>query len=306
MRLISEKVNIQHMLKSMTAYGSARISTSIGQFYVEIQSVNRKFLEMNIQLPRELSRFESDVRKLLTENIGRGNITFRLNMTLKDATPISVVPNLSLARQLKQAWDEVATATGVEKEQGFSLGMIAEELGVLTYNIDIKDPNEYLKAIQDATKAALNDFIAMKIREGKELHNDIVQRLNTIEQLIGKIELKAPDATEKYRKKLTERLEELLTGSEEDKERITREICLFADKVDITEEITRFRSHIKQFRLFLDLEEGNGKKIEFLLQEFVREINTIASKSSDAEVSHLAVDIKCDLERIREQIQNIE
>lgn len=295
------------MLKSMTAYGRTSLQTSLGRFVVEIQSVNRKHLEVNTFLPKELTRFESDIRKLIANNISRGQVTLKLFAYFDRATPIVVTPNLPLARQLKSAWQTVASDLGLSETQGFSLDMLVHETGILLYGDEIKDEEQYRADICECVTQALNSFMAMRLHEGEALQCDIANRLTNLRSWMDEIAKRAPGATEKYRQKLVERLREYSTGPIENEERILREVCLYAERIDIAEEVTRFSSHLQQCDALLKSTASNiGKTFEFLLQELGREINTIGSKSSDVEVSRLVIECKSDLERIREQIQNVE
>lgn len=295
------------MLKSMTAYGRASIHSPIGRVVAEMQSVNRKFLEINVVLPKELIRFENDVKKILGAHIFRGQVLVKIFVYSDEKTPLFVSPNLALARQIKSAWDAIAQDLGVTAGQGFTLGMLAGDTGVLLYGEDLQDEELYRKAIQDALEEALKSFKEMRLHEGQALQEDIGKRLLNLHQKVNKINERAQGATDKYRQKLIERLEQVKPGITQDEERILREICIFADKIDVAEEITRFHSHLDQFDKYLKSDsEGIGKTLEFLLQELNREVNTMASKSMDVEISTLVVEIKTELERIREQIQNVE
>ncbi len=293
------------MLKSMTAYSRASLETSLGRFSVEIQSVNRKHLEVTTYLPGELLRFDGEIKKWIGKAIARGQVTVRIFIRSDRETPISVRPNLPLIRQIKSAWDEIAK--DLQMEEKFDLELLQGQEGVLLFNAEFKDEESYRKTLQEVVALALQKLIVMKGHEGKELHDDIAMRLKNLEKAIEQIEQKAPDATAKYRQKMLLKIEELLPGLVDNEERVMREVCLFAERVDIAEEITRFKSHLKQFNTLLDSEtEGVGKTIEFLVQEVNREANTIGSKASDAEVTRFVIDIKSELERIREQIQNVE
>lgn len=291
----------------MTAYGRASLSSSIGRFDIEIQSVNRKHLEFNIFLPKELTRFESDIRKLISQFISRGQVTIKLFAKFDTSTPVSVTANLPLVRQLKKAWDDIANELGLDGARSFSLSLIQNESGLITYGEDLQNEEVYRKMICQAIEEALKGFMDMRNREGRVLQTDIEARLSKMQKGIAQIEKLAPGATEKYRQKLMERINEVVPGSFENEERILREVCLFAEKIDVSEEITRFNSHLKQAQALLQNEAGGqGKTFEFLLQELNREINTIGSKCSDVEVTKCVIDMKSELEKIREQIQNVE
>ncbi len=289
----------------MTAYGRASKASPLGHFSAEIQSVNRKYLEINIFLSKELTRFESEIRKWIGQAVQRGQVTVKISAYFDRTAPLLVRPNLPLARQIKRAWDEIARDLQIKQE--FSLDLLKEETGILVYEEDLQNAEEVLQELHSVVSEALKPFLEMKQKEGRELYEDFNKRLKNLDHCLDKIAERAPGATLKYREKLKQRLEEVLPGSVENEDKILREIALYAEKIDIAEEITRFRSHLKQAKSLLEKKEGSvGKTFEFLLQELNREANTIGSKSSDVDVSHLVVEIKAELERMREQIQNVE
>lgn len=295
------------MLKSMTAYGRACIVSSIGRFVVEIQSVNRKHLEVNTFLPKELLRFDADIKKWIAAKVGRGQINVKLSATFDRVSPLVVTPNIALAKQIKAAWDAIALELHLPPEKGFALSMLSDESELLLYDEDIYDEGVYRKALNEVVSDALTQLMTMKLREGAALYEDISGRFDKIVPLIQGIAIKAPTATERFRQRLLERLKEVSEGNIENEERLLREVCVYAEKIDIAEELTRFDSHLKQVAILLESDaQAIGKTLEFLVQELNREINTISSKSSDVDVSHWTVHIKTELERIREQIQNIE
>lgn len=291
----------------MTAYGRATAVSSLGRFAVEIISINRKYLEFNNSLPKELARFDSDIRKWVIESISRGNISVKVTASYDEKSPLAVAPNLPLARQLKNAWEKIADDLGLDEKSGFCLSMLTEEPGILIYEEDLQDEEQYRKLLHEAVAAALSKMMEMKIREGTELQRDISSRVQNIATWLEQIAEKAPGATEKYRLKLAERLAEVLQGNVDNSERILREVCLYAERIDISEEITRIRSHLKQFQELMETgKDGVGKTLEFIIQELNRESNTIGSKISDVDAAYLNLNIKSELERIREQIQNVE
>lgn len=291
----------------MTAYGRACSVSPIGHFVVEIQSVNRKHLEINTYLPKELLRFDADVKKWIAAQVGRGQINVKISVTYDKESPLVVTPNIPLAKQIKAAWDAIARELELPPEKGFNLSMLSEETGLLLYEENVKDEEAYRNALSDVVNEALKEFMGMKLREGQALFQDIGGRFNKMTPIIKEIALKAPGATERFRQRLLERLEEVLGSNLEHEERLLREVCVYAEKVDIAEELTRFDSHLKQVALLMESEvQAMGKTLEFLVQELNREINTISSKSSDMDVTRGTLEIKGELERIREQIQNIE
>lgn len=292
----------------MTAYSRSVLTTSLGRFVVELQSVNRKHLEINTFLPKTLYCFDSDIKKWVAHVVRRGQVNIRVSAAFEQQSAAIVKPNLCLAAQLKASWDEIASHLQLTPSP-FPLQLLAEEEGILFYEDVLQDEELVRESLSSLFAQALNQLVAMKLKEGEALHNDIATRLSRLKVFIDKIVHKAPDAIKKFREKLAAKLHEALAAwaPTENDDRLIREVCLFADKVDIAEEITRFNSHLDQFGQVLDSdEEGVGKTLEFILQELNREANTIGSKSADVEISRLIIEIKSELERIREQIQNVE
>lgn len=289
----------------MTAFGRANIHSEIGDFVVEIQSVNRKHLDISIDLPKELSCFEMDLKKWLQPHVSRGNVHLKVSVSYENTSPIIVHPNIPLARQIKHAWDLIAKDLKIEED--FKLSLLVDIEGILLFEENVQEEERYSQALKQVLNLALEKFLHMKVQEGNVLQSDILARMQKIYQWIKWIEERAPTATRKYRDKLISRLEELLPGSVENEERILREVAVFAEKIDIAEEITRFFCHMSYLGELIHSDTTNvGKTLEFVIQELNREINTIGSKSSDLEIARFVIDIKSELERIREQIQNVE
>ena len=291
----------------MTAYGRTSISSPLGRFVAEIQSVNRKYLEVNVHLPSELSFFETDVRKWIASKVNRGKVTVKISAKFENEIPLSVSPNLLLARQLWSAWSEIAKDLKLEGGESLSLEMLTKEAGIITYQEELEDEGKYRAVLSQVVSEALEAFDEMKGKEGGTIQEDFLKRLSDLKTMISKIEKLTEGNVKRYREKIKKQIEEVLPGAVDNEDRILREICLFADKVDISEEITRFHSHIDQFsQLLQGGTEGIGKTLEFILQELQRETNTIGSKTSEIETSKLVVEMKSEIEKIREQVQNVE
>lgn len=290
------------MLRSMTAYGRGVVDQPGAHYAVEIQSVNRKHLEIQTHLPRILSFIENDVRSTVSEHISRGQISIRVQASFHDKAPYKVVPNFALAEQIKKGWDEIGEKLGIK---GFSLEFLLSSPDIVSIEMTSEDEEGVKSDLLNALKLALEALITMKEREGVALVADFQQRLETIESGITMIMTKSLEHPEKWRKKIEERLSEIGKSLELD-ERVAREVALLAEKVDITEECVRFQSHIAQFREFVMKRGVFGKTLEFILQELGREINTIGSKSQDVEISRTVIVVKSELEKMREQVQNVE
>jgi uncharacterized protein (TIGR00255 family) len=292
------------MLKSMTAYGRAQKGTKLGRFSVEIQSVNRKYLEINLSLPKELWRFDTICRKWIGERMYRGLVNVKVNAAYELGAPISVRPNLPMARRAKQALEEITLELHIQQAVG--LDNLSSIPDLLIYEEDFQDDDVYLEVLRDLFSEALDAAEQMKVAEGNVLQKEIQQRLELIRAQCGKIAAAAADTTAKYREKLKAKLAEVLGSAVED-ERLLKEICLFAEKSDITEELTRIESHLVQCEALLNSKEaGMGKTIDFLTQELNREANTIGSKVLDKQASFTVVEMKGEIEKIRQQVQNIE
>lgn len=290
------------MIKSMTAYGRGTAPTVVGKWIVEIHSVNRKTLDVNLLLPKEFLRFDLDVRGWIGEVLHRGQITVRISLNIEEGSSAE----LSSLQALKKEWEGIAQALGYSRET-VTLSFLAQRIPLSgLVSLDEKE-EELKKSLKEAVLAALKELLVMREREGKNLCQDIALHLQEMEKNVEKVRVSAPKAQEHFRQKLLERLNELVTAPKENEERVLREVVLYAEKSDVTEELTRLGSHIAQFRHYLKGgEKSVGRTLDFLTQEMHREINTTASKSLEAEMIQCAVAMKSSCEKIREQVQNIE
>lgn len=279
----------------MTAFGRAAVSSPLGQWVVEIHSINRKFFDLSIYLPKELVRFDPEIRKWVSEAISRGQIALRIFSPLEGSLS-TTVHNL---KELKSFWDKTT------KELGYSgvvsIEFLMEQMRFLPQTIQGADEDTIKNSLKQAVEEALKDLIKMKEREGSALQKDIQARFKTIEQALAQIESKAGSSVSKYKEKMEQTLKEISYPKAELETRLLQEVALMAEKLDITEEITRLRSHLNQAS-----STESGKTLEFLIQEMNREINTIAAKSSDLEITQQTIMMKAEVEKIREQLQNIE
>lgn len=286
----------------MTAFGRGAIDFEGIHFTVEIQSVNRKHLEIQVVLPRMLSLLETEVRSTVAATLFRGQISLRIQAVFHKESPYRFQPNLPLAIELKKAWDAIGTALG---EKGFTLEILKESPDILVAELDESELSRLKRGLVCALETSLKELIGMKEKEGQALYSDFTRRLETLHKGIAFIEKQSIGACDKWRKKLVARIQEVVSLPEND-ERLLKEIALMAERLDITEECVRFQSHIVQFRDTLEQSGAVGKTLEFILQELGREINTIGSKSQDVEISKRVIEIKAELERMREQVQNVE
>jgi uncharacterized protein (TIGR00255 family) len=290
------------MLSSMTGFGRAITDAAFGRITVEIQSVNRKYLEVFVSMPKEFGRFELEVRKWVGEVISRGQVSVRIFLNPNAGALEALLPDAGLLGSLKKSWEKVAREIGTDPK-AIDLPFLMQYLPAQQKQDLARE--EDLPILQSCVNEALQSLVKMKKLEGKALADDLNERLQELARMLEEIEKHTPDATKKMRHKLLEKIEEVFKPGQEADERLVREVALFAERVDVSEEITRFRSHVVQFKGILQ-GAAVGRKMDFLIQEMGREVNTIGSKSMEAKISHLVVDMKSELEKMREQVQNIE
>lgn len=295
------------MLRSMTAFGRSSLEGASGGLVVEITSLNKKTLEVQFtSSPKELLRFEVDVRRWIAEMVSRGQLFVRVKADFTDVSPVKVRANLPLVRQLKAAWEAIGREWG--SKEPVDIVVLSQQEGVLCYADALQDEEAFLELLRRGVEEALEALGAMKAQEGATLQKEVITQVCRVKEYVEAIRARSQGAPQRYRERLVQTLRESgVAADATEQERLLREVCLFADKVDVSEEVTRLFSHLDHLSKVLeDAEWRVGKKIEFLLQELGREINTVGSKSADYEVSRLVVEVKGALERIREQIQNVE
>lgn len=288
----------------MTAYGSATLTVPLGRFSVELHAVNRRHLEVHNHLSADLMRFDPEIRKWIGAKVLRGYITVKVCVHYALGASIAIKPNLALAAQYKAAWEAIAQK--LETQESFQLSFLKNVEELFEEEVRSKEETVLKESLRQVFDQALEKLLEMRILEGAAIKEDISQRLKKIEEVATEIEILGSQAVDKFSTKLHDKLKEFFEGSEHE-ERVLREICIYAEKVDTAEELVRLKSHIKQFlELLENPPESVGKTLDFLIQEMQREINTIGSKASDLKVSQLVIAVKSELERIREQIQNVE
>ena len=294
------------MFKSMTGFGRSSKSTPKGHLTIEVQSLNRKYLETFAILPRELSQFEIPIRKWVAQRIHRGQVTVRVYILPTEENLSGWIPDVKLLSVLKKGWEKTADKIGLSCDL-ITLDFLARELRYTPGIEAFSEVVEYEPILFSLLKEAIGELDKMRQEEGDALQADIMDRLGLIENNLNQIEKKAPDAPARFRERLLKVVEEFVQPNPENEQRILREIVIIGEKLDITEEIVRFRSHMNQFRKLMrsDL-PFVGRKLDFLLQEMGREANTISAKAGDAQVCGWVVDTRSELEKIKEQVQNIE
>ena len=291
------------MIKSMTGYGKSNLSINSREYQVEIKTVNHKYIDTNIRMPRTISYLEEDIRKLVTSKLKRGKVDISITFEnySKDGNDIRI--NTELAKiyieNLKKLAEEENLSSNIDVTE------ITKLPDVLTIksNLDEKQiKEELLHVVGDA----VNQLIDMRKNEGKRISEDILVKISQVEEKKDEIFALSTWLIDEYVVKLETRIKEILRTEEIDKSRLMQEVVIYADKCSVEEEITRLKSHIGQLRNLIDSDEPSGKKMDFLIQEMNRETNTIGSKANNLEITNRVVDIKTILEDIREQIQNIE
>jgi uncharacterized protein (TIGR00255 family) len=291
------------MIRSMTGFGAGRASHDAEEIDVEARSVNHKFCEVKVRLPRELATLELEVSRAVKERLARGGIDVTLRRAPGRGTLTPRV-DVALAEEYAKAFGEIRTRLHLPGTIGLADVLGAE--GVVTLEERAINLESARAAVGVALAQALSALVAMRVREGEALARDLDGRLRQIETLVVRIEAAAPLSIEHYRVRLQERIQDLARGFTPDPARLAQEVALFADRMDVAEEITRLRSHLAQARTLLEGEEPAGRKLEFLVQEMHREANTIGSKSQSADIGGLVVSLKAEIERMREQVQNVE
>jgi uncharacterized protein (TIGR00255 family) len=292
------------MISSMTGYGRGEASVDGIATAVEIRSVNSRFLEVTARLPRSLSLRENDVKDLIRRRINRGKITFVATVERESSANIPLKINVSAARGYHRLLNELRKA--VKSRERVKLEHLLRFSEVIEQeSLETSDDHEW-EVLQMALQAALTELVRMRRNEGAELKIDFETRIQSLNEMIGRVDLLSKDQVPMERERLRERVSQLIQPPSLDERRLEMEVALIADKLDITEECVRFRSHNKFFLEALEDSEAVGRKLNFLVQEMNREANTIGSKASSSDISHIVVGIKEELEKIREQLQNVE
>ena len=292
-------------MKSMTGYGKATVTRDNRELTIELKSVNHRFLDISTKIPRAFIAHEDVIRNGLSKGLSRGHIDVFLNYTLVGDTDKTVEVDMALAKgyvesakQLKEAFPDL--------HLDFNVNALMRSNEVLTLKQTEEDAELLREMVAEAVDKAVESLNAMREIEGNALRVDLLAKIDKVEQLLSQVKTYAPQVAEQYREKLRSRVTEALAGVDIDESKLANEVCFFADKSCIDEEITRLSSHIQRAREILAGEQSVGRKLDFLVQEFNRETNTICSKSSYLELTNVALEMKNEIEKIREQVQNLE
>lgn len=291
-------------LLSMTGYGSAKGSIEGQEITVELKSVNNRYLDCSVRLPRNFLFAEDTVKQAVSAGVSRGKVDVFVSAQASQDSGTVVSVNEELSRGYRDAVARIAETLGLES--GLNAFSLARFPDVLTVERRELDKDKAAAALSEITAKAVEEFNAMREREGERLRRDMLGKLETIEGLVSVVEERSPQTVKEYRERLEARLRDILADRSLDEQRVITEAAIFADRTAVDEETVRLRSHIAQFRTMLEEGSPIGRKMDFLVQEFNRESNTIGSKCSDASLAKVVVDLKSEIEKIREQLQNVE
>lgn len=288
----------------MTGYGRAQKLVDGMDITVEIKSVNHRYFEFSSRLPRNYGFLDEKLKSFFNSALARGKMECYVQIEAVEEPDTLISLNHSLVKGYLDAYKELADTYGIEND--IKVSNISRVSDIFMVRKQAADEDRIWAAVSEVAKAALDGFVAMREREGARLRDDVLSRLDEIISNVEFIEKRSPETVAEYNEKLLDRLREMLGDAHIDEQRILTEAAIFADKIAVAEETVRLRSHISQLRSFLDSSEAIGKKMDFLVQELNREANTIGSKAQDVEIARRVVAVKAEIEKIREQIQNIE
>lgn len=292
------------MIKSMTGFGAGDAETADFKVHIEVKAVNQRFLETNYHMPYSMNMFENQLTKKIKEYASRGKLDINIRFQDLRDKAVTVKVDKGLVAAYGQALQEISSQ--LELSAQVTAAQIASYPDVLKLNEENADLEAAQPVLMQAMEQALESFVAMREAEGQNIQRDLLARIGTLENFVGELEKLAPEIVAAYRQRLENLLREYLAKEDIEESRIIQEVALFTDKVNYTEETVRLRSHFDQFRQIITAGEPVGRKLDFLIQEMNREINTVASKANSAGAAQFVVDVKSEIEKIREQIQNIE
>ena len=292
------------MIKSMTGFGRCELSDDYHKITVELKSVNHRYFDVNIKMPRKLNFFESAIRTLLKDYIQRGKVDVFIACEDLSQRDVQVRYNRAIAGEYLGYLREMAA--DFELEDDIRVSTLSRYPEVFSMEEAGIDENEIWQLLEEALKNALDQFVSSRTAEGEKLKTDLTAKLNHMLVNVDRVEARAPELLEEYRKKLETKVAELLEDTQIEESKLSAEIVLYADKICTDEETVRLRAHIHSMLDTLESDEGIGRKLDFIAQEMNRESNTILSKANDLETSNLAIELKTEIEKVREQIQNIE
>lgn len=292
------------MIRSMTGYGRSRQLLDGREILVEIKSVNHRYFEFAARVPRAYGYLEEKLKSFLQGKVSRGKVEVSVSVYNIEGKDAQIEVNRSIAQGYIDALRSANETLGLNDD--LQLSNLLRLPDIFNVIKTVEDEEVIWNDVKVAAEEALNNFVSMRCAEGLKMREDIESRLGYIEKLVDEVEKRSPMVTEAYRQRLYGKLCEILADKKIDEQRILTEAALFSEKTAVDEETVRLKSHIQQFRGLLNAEESVGRKLDFLIQEFNRESNTIGSKAQDVEITKIVVELKSEIEKIREQIQNIE
>lgn len=292
------------MIKSMTGYGMGKAELGNKTFTVEVKSVNSRYSDFSIKMPRIYTFLEDPIRKAASARINRGKVDIYVNVESSGEEDSVVKVNTALAKEYLGALHTLSSELQISSNATAETFLRIPD--ILTVDKAPEDDALITQTVISALSNALDGFDEMRIAEGEKLANDLCEHLSFIENATTEVEKRSPEIVKEYRIRIEERMRDILGSSSYDETRLLTEVAIFADKVNVNEETVRLKSHVSQFREMLQAGGSVGRKIDFLIQEMNREINTIGSKSNDLDVARIVIDVKAEIEKLREQIQNVE
>lgn len=292
------------MIKSMTGFGRAEVITKAHKITVELKSVNHRYLDLNIKMPKKLSFLEGAIRNLMKTYMQRGKVDVFITYEDYTLNRVALKYNAELAGEYLGYFKEMSETFGIEND--VKVSGLSRYPEVFTMEEQSLDEEELWSFLEEPLREACEKFVDTRVREGENLKQDLLEKLSGLDAKVLMVQERSPEVVNAYREKLEAKVHELLEESQIEDSRIAAEVVLFADKICNDEETVRLRSHIKGMQTILSEESGVGRKLDFMAQEMNREANTILSKSSDLTISNIAIELKTEIEKIREQIQNLE
>jgi uncharacterized protein (TIGR00255 family) len=292
------------MIKSMTGYGKGQGESEEVTLIVEIRSVNHRYSDVTVKSPRSLLPLEGEIKKIVSRRLKRGKIDIFINQEFAATAAAIPTLNQALAAAYVEVFERIRTSFPVDG--GIPLSLLAAQRDLIVLKEAVPDEEAVRSSLDAALEQALDNIEGMRVAEGEATRHDMVARLENVQNMLAQVESRAPQVPQEWQVKIAERLDRLAKDFEWDPQRVAQEIAVFADRCDISEEIIRFKSHLKQFMALFDAAEPVGRQMDFLVQELNREVNTMGSKSNDAELTRMVVSIKSELEKVREQVQNVE
>ncbi len=292
------------MIRSMTGFGRSEKVTESCKISVEIKSVNHRYLDLSIKMPKKFNHFEADIRNLLKEDVQRGKVDVFITYEDYSENNETLHYNESLAKEYLECFRKMEDDLDITND--VKVSVLARMPEVLTMEEVIEDEESIWNLLSGSIKEAAGQFVESRVKEGEHLKNDLLEKLDHMLDNVDYIEERSPQILEEYRTKLEDKVKELLASSDIDESRILTEVAIFADKICVDEETVRLKSHIDQMKSELTNGGNVGRKLDFIAQEMNREANTILSKANDLEISDHAIVLKTEIEKVREQVQNIE